>query len=416
MRQTGKRIRALLLALSLLLTCAGCSGLKATTMSLVKREGDVEVRDGKGEDVKPRDDLKLYSGYQVETAEESWAWIDLDEVKLTKLDEGSEIEIRKDGRELEIEVLSGSLFFNITEPLEDGESMTIRTSTMAVGIRGTCGWVDASGKDSVKVYVLEGKVRCKGGGADTVNVSAGEMGVLAKDAPEIVVAPITEADIPEFVVYELDRDDDLYDRVVDASGLDPFNAPAGEADFHFGEALIHRSIAWVTSYMDGDSPSAIYSFDHDASGRITGFAYTGPDPFTAVCGYDAQGRLSRIQSSYDSGYAGENTYAYNEAGQLSQTVSADASTGDVTGSSVWHYDGDGRITGSETFAPDGARTASTGWEYDASGRHVRTSQYDKDGTLEYYVELEYDARGYLVRSSVHTPGGGLAGYSTYEYQ
>lgn len=43
---------------------------------------------------------------------------------------------------LELYVRSGSLFFDVTEPLEEDESMDIRTSTMAVGIRGTSGWVE----------------------------------------------------------------------------------------------------------------------------------------------------------------------------------------------------------------------------------------------------------------------------------
>ena len=62
-------------------------------------------------------------------------------MKLAKLDQDSEIAITKEGKEMEIEVKSGSLFFNATEPLADDKSMNIRTSTMIVGIRGTCGWV-----------------------------------------------------------------------------------------------------------------------------------------------------------------------------------------------------------------------------------------------------------------------------------
>ena len=58
-------------------------------------------------------------------------------MKLTKLDQNSEIAIQKEGKALEIEVKSGSLFFNITEPLADDETMNIRASTMLVGILNT---------------------------------------------------------------------------------------------------------------------------------------------------------------------------------------------------------------------------------------------------------------------------------------
>lgn len=87
--------------------------------------------------VEPKENLGLYSGYGVDTQAESYAWIDLDEVKLTKLDQDSEIEIIKEDKRLKIQVLSGSLFFNVAKPLEEDEAMSIRSSTMVIGIRGT---------------------------------------------------------------------------------------------------------------------------------------------------------------------------------------------------------------------------------------------------------------------------------------
>ena len=88
----------------------------------------------------------------------SFAWINLDDVKLAKLDEKSEIAIQKEDKRLELEVKSGSLFFNVTQPLEDDETMNIRTSSMVVGIRGTCGWVEVPDASHMNVYLLEGKV------------------------------------------------------------------------------------------------------------------------------------------------------------------------------------------------------------------------------------------------------------------
>ena len=258
-----RRGGALLLALSLLLGCAGCSGLKATTMSLVKREGDVEVRDGDGRDIEPRENLKLYSGYGVETAKGSYAWINLDDVKLVKMDVKSEIEIRKDGGDLEIKLQKGSLFFNITEPLEDDESMTIRTSTMAVGIRGTCGWVDNSDKDSVRVYILEGRVRCKGSGVEAVYVSAGEMAVLDKGAEEIVVAPMTAADIPDFVLEEIEDDDDLAKAILDASGIDVLNPSDPLADALAAyRAVVGQAESYFQdgAYSEFFKPTGVYTY------------------------------------------------------------------------------------------------------------------------------------------------------------
>ena len=130
-----RRGLSLLLAAGVLLGCAACGAkTAAATMHLRKTEGAVGVSDGE-KAIEPKENLGLYSGYGVDTQAESYAWIDLDEVKLTKLDQDSEIEIIKEDKHLEIQVLSGSLFFNVTKPLEEDEAMTIRTSTMAIGIR-----------------------------------------------------------------------------------------------------------------------------------------------------------------------------------------------------------------------------------------------------------------------------------------
>ena len=79
-----KRMFALTLALSLLLTsCGGGGGAKAATMHLRKTEGTVGVSDDGGQAVEPREELGLFSGYGVDTQSKSYAWIDLDDVKLS---------------------------------------------------------------------------------------------------------------------------------------------------------------------------------------------------------------------------------------------------------------------------------------------------------------------------------------------
>ena len=195
---------ALLLAAALLFLAA-CSGPSATaaTMHLRRTEGTVSVSDSSGKSLPALNNLSLYSGYGVGTSSASYAWIDLDDVKLTKLDQNSEAAIQKEGKALSIELKSGSLFFNVTQPLEDDETMNIRTSTMLVGIRGTCGWVSCR-DDRSQVYLLEGKVECSAGG-QTVRVSAGEMAELSGDG-ELTVKKFTAGDVPSFVQNEVDSD------------------------------------------------------------------------------------------------------------------------------------------------------------------------------------------------------------------
>lgn len=211
----NRQIVALLVAVALLLTACGSSA-SAAAMSLVKTAGTVGIADGNGKSVPVSEDRSLYSGYQVGTEAKSHAWISLDDVKLVKMDEESAIELRKENRNLEIFVNSGQLFFNITEPLEEDETLDIRTSTMTVGIRGTCGWVSVLEEGHMQVCVLEGKVHCEvtdpvSGQSAEAEVSAGERADLyirseeGEDAAcEIVKSKISRADIPDFVLEEVD--------------------------------------------------------------------------------------------------------------------------------------------------------------------------------------------------------------------
>ena len=195
-----RRGLSLLLAAGVLLGCAACGAkTAAATMHLRKTEGAVGVSDGE-KAIEPKENLGLYSGYGVDTQAESYAWIDLDEVKLTKLDQDSEIEIIKEDKHLEIQVLSGSLFFNVTKPLEEDEAMTIRTSTMAIGIRGTCGWVRENA-----AALLEGEVEVTAGD-QSATITAGEMARVSGDG-ELVVTELPAIDVPAFVRAELDGPD-----------------------------------------------------------------------------------------------------------------------------------------------------------------------------------------------------------------
>ena len=229
MKRYSTKLQAFLLTLSLLLSLVACGGKDATAaaMHLRRAEGTVAVSDGGGKDVPVLDNLGLYSGYGVDTSTESYAWIDLDDVKLAKMDQNSRIAIQKEGKALDIEVKSGSLFFNVTEPLADDETMNISTSTMLIGIRGTCGWVEDNDGLS-RVYLLKGEVKCTAGGW-AAQVNAGEMAEFTADG-YLVVKPFTAKDIPAFVVDEMAADNSLAQAILEASGLDVLNPDNPVAD------------------------------------------------------------------------------------------------------------------------------------------------------------------------------------------
>ncbi len=197
-----------LLLILVMLLSASCGKNKYTTMKLIKTDGEVGVENEEGKSVDLIENLGLYSGYGIGTQKKSFAWIDLDDTKLTKMDEKSDVDIKKDGKKLELVVNSGGLFFNVTKPLEDDESMDIRTSTTICGIRGTCGWVESQG-DTSYVGLFDGKVECfvtVDGKEETVKVNAKEILIVKKDGDNVTyeVKELTYKDVPEFVQVEIE--------------------------------------------------------------------------------------------------------------------------------------------------------------------------------------------------------------------
>lgn len=207
MKKKVFRINLFLLLILVMLLSASCGKNRATTMKLIKTDGEVGVENEKGKSVDLIDNLGLYSGYGIGTQTKSFAWIDLDDTKLTKMDEKSDVDIIKDGKKLELVVNSGGLFFNVTKPLEDDESMDIRTSTTICGIRGTCGWVESRG-DTSYIGLLDGKVESSvtvDGKEETVKINAKEFFVVKKDGDNVTyeVKELTYKDVPEFVQVEI---------------------------------------------------------------------------------------------------------------------------------------------------------------------------------------------------------------------
>lgn len=237
-----RRMLSLFLVLSMCVGQSYAAEATATTVQLMKTEGTVDVTNSGGRALTVREDMRLYNGYHVNTGAKSYAWVNLDSDKLTKLDESSEMELRKENQKLEILLNEGSIYFNVEKPLEDSESMNIRTSTMVVGIRGTCGWVRVIDRWTTEVSVLEGSVQCTvtdpvSGQIKTTIVKGGEKAVFvvydparAGDKCDILLDNFTEEDIPGFVLVELVRDTPLCEKIYADSGLDLLPITREEAE------------------------------------------------------------------------------------------------------------------------------------------------------------------------------------------
>ena len=258
-----KSFLPLALVLAILLTAAlpamGAETVSdaASTIQLMKTEGSVSVTNGSGRALSVFEDMRLYNGYHAKTAEKSYAWASLDSSKLIKLDEVSEAEVRKAGKKLEVLLNSGNLYFDVSEPLDQEESLNIRTSTMIVGIRGTCGWVKMLNAWHAQVYLLEGRVECSvtdpaTGESRTTVLQGGEMAEFVVypqgqtgERCDIIRQSYAEEHIDGFVLVELVKDRTLCEKIHADSSLDVlghFDQSSAQKQLERGQAAMAETL------------------------------------------------------------------------------------------------------------------------------------------------------------------------------
>lgn len=243
MFKQGRRLLSALLTLALLaaLAAPGLAADTAAVIRLAKTEGTVEVSKSSGKKLTLLNNMRLYNGYHVTTGEESYAWINLDDVKLIKEDAASEVEVRKNGKHLEVNLWSGNLFFDVAEKLEPDETLKISTSTMAVGVRGTSGWLRMVDRWTAQISILEGEVHCSvndpvTGQTKTETLQGGETVECMVypqeregDKCDIVKTNLTVAEIPGFVLADLVQDVSACEKIKEESGLAILETLAQEA-------------------------------------------------------------------------------------------------------------------------------------------------------------------------------------------
>ena len=221
-----KRILSIVMTLVLLwgLTMpAAAAAAVGTTLRLEKTEGTVTVESASGKSLSLRNGMRLYSGTKIKTSEGSYAYISLDSGKAVKLGASSESEVRKSGKKLELNLLSGELFFDVTVPLEKDESLNIRTSTMVTGVRGTSGYAVVYDSYHSEIVLLEGHLtvhRTLGStGRSMVEINGGEKAIAAplreeqNDQIQLTVESVKEESVPGFVAVEVKDDLNLQDRI-----------------------------------------------------------------------------------------------------------------------------------------------------------------------------------------------------------
>lgn len=210
-----------------LVTPASAATARATTMKLEKTEGTVTLKTQNGSTRKITKGMRLYNGNTLSTAKYSYAHISLDSTKAVKLDQSSSATLRQSGKQLELLVKSGKLFFNVSKKLSAKESMNVRTSTMVTGVRGTCGVVEFVSSKQSKLYLIEGQVTL-GTGSNATVVQGGQVAtVILQDKPAtsepgkpdkgdqnvIAVEKLPEKNIPPVALQEIVADPVLQEKI-----------------------------------------------------------------------------------------------------------------------------------------------------------------------------------------------------------
>lgn len=373
-RLSGRRMRSLLSVCMAAVLCAAVpvhagstegtdtleaiESAEAAVMQLMKMEGEVAISNASGRDISLIENMNLYNGYFTSTEETSYAWISLDSERLAKLDAVSETQVRKNGKKLEILLNSGNLYFDISEPLTEEETLNIRTSTMVMGIRGTSGWVKVIDRWHSQVYILEGTVQCSvmdpvTNQIKSTTLTSGQMAEFVVygqdqqgDKCDILMQGYTEGDIDGFALVELVQDASLCGQILDASGLD-IAGMAGDAQQRLfsDQAEMSGSLEGMNSRL-ADQESYI-SQDPVWTGGVP--ASDGQDENS---GDDTDGIAEGADdgSSPDSGGGGSSAAGETVGGQDAGTaaVSGDTRAGADTPSSGNSSSGSGGSSAPET--------------------------------------------------------------------
>ena len=133
--------------------------------------------------------------------------------------------MKESGKKPEVDLKAGQLLFDVTAPLQSDESLSVRTSTMVTGIRGTMGWVEKLSETVTRLYMLSGSVEThatnpKTGEIKMRQILAGQVATIyiyEADRPgetvDIVIEGFAEGDIPGFVVEYIRQQKPLQDRI-----------------------------------------------------------------------------------------------------------------------------------------------------------------------------------------------------------
>lgn len=415
MRRTASLWMALLLVWSLMLPAAAETAA-AATLRLEKAEGTVAVSTAAGRTVSTTDGMRLYSGYALETETASYAYVSLDSTKAVKLDASSRGEVSKSGKKLELKAVSGKLFFNVTAPVKEDESLNIRTSTMVTGVRGTAGWVEVVDRSVSRVHLLEGTLTVIAAEPSTGElrrtvITGGQTATAAVDGASrpgqqtsLTVTELREEDVPAFVAVELAKDPALQDKVEKNSPLSVEKIIRGAQDRLRGEqAAADAAERALRDQLGGSSVDQVFpdrrddtdSDDRDSGGSSDTPA-TPPSPEPPV---------TETVRTLDDPTAAELTAALNESGvtRVNVTNAGKSNRSDLSNGTYTVH------KGQTLDLRSGTLTVGGGNRLTVHGTMVNTGELSINGTMDVNGSFTNDTGGQVFvtsEMSLHVNQGG----------
>ena len=237
--------------LSLLATTVpaqAAEGTAAQGMRLSKAQGIVAVFDSVNKPQKAISNMKLLSGNNIATSASSYAWINLDDTKLVKMDALSNVKVASTGKNHVVDVTLGKAFFDISKDLEKDESLIIRTAGVAASInKGTFAEISVENGNTT-IVALDGKIDCvvadvATGKLKSVEALAGKKVEVKPTASGISVAtkPAKKSDISGFSKLQIAQDSVLKDRIIKASGSKIGNISVVEAVTSVSQDMVSQA-------------------------------------------------------------------------------------------------------------------------------------------------------------------------------
>ena len=415
MRRTASLWMALLLVWSLMLPAAAETAA-AATLRLEKAEGTVTVSTAAGRTVSTTDGMRLYSGYVLETGTDSYAYVSLDSTKAVKLDASSRGEVSKSGKKLELKAVSGKLFFNVTAPVKEDESLNIRTSTMVTGVRGTAGWVEVVDRSVSRVHLLEGTLTVTAAepstgelrrtvitGGQTVTAAVNGASRPGQQA-SLTVAELREEDVPAFVAVELAKDPALQEKVAKNSPLSVEEIIRGAEDRLRGEqaaaAAAERALQDQLGGSGADQVFPDRRDDADSDDRDSGGSSDTPATPPAP-----EPPVTETVRTLDDPTAAELTAALNESG-VTRVYVTNAGKSDRSDlhTGTYHVGGDQTLT-----IQSGTLTVGGGKTLTVEGTMVNAGGLSIIGTMDVNGSFTNDTNGQVLvtsEMSLHVNQGG----------